>query len=129
MFAKRVAALVAVAVIVSAALGGLTGAAGMVLGIIATSVTILGWWPPIRLLGTVADEISGADPDLPNRKAATLGTSYVVVIFLVKIPIFLLLGLLARHLGGAAAACFLGGLGLVYFVLIWWLLTRDQRAA
>jgi hypothetical protein len=109
----------ALAIILSGALGGSLGAAGIALGMAATAASLGGWWPAIRMLGSVAT-VEGAGQ-------SKIGGKYVVLIFLVKLPIFVGLGFLALKLGGAAPPCFLIGLGLVYFWLIGWSLNQEQR--
>jgi len=102
----------------AAMVGGPLAAVGILLGVVATAVSLAGWWPAIRLLGEVAT-VEGANH-------GKIGRTYVVLVFLVKLPIFVGLGFLALKLGGAAPPCFLIGLGLVYFWLIGWSLTRER---
>lgn len=94
--------------------GGPRGLAGLALGMAATGFSLWALWGVVQLLGRSAE--AGAEP--------SKGSALVVLAFLVKLPLFVGLGLLAHRLGGSAGACFLVGLGLVYFALVAWALAK-----
>ena len=104
-----------IAVVLAYALSGLKGFEGMILGLFGTTFNLWAMWKIITLIGK-ASEVGR-----PQRVGATL----TVLAFLVKLPLFVALGIVAQRLGGAAPGCFLAGLGLVYSALIGWALTRD----
>ncbi len=104
-----------IAVGVAYALGGEKGLIGMTLGLFGTGFNLWAMWKVIVLIGK-ASEVGR-----PQRVGATL----TALAFLVKLPLFVALGIVAQRLGGAAPGCFLGGLGLVYSALIGWSLIRD----
>lgn len=140
------------ALIASFAWGGWRGLAGITAGLIATGISVYGWWPAIRLLGRVAAEAPApltatpesddAEPAKPtptepddsepvsqlSPAAKRLGTTYVIFLFLVKVPVFVALSLLARRVGGAAIPCFVAGIGLVYSALIGWGVSPDPHS-
>jgi nitrate/nitrite transporter NarK len=89
--------------------------AGLALGMGATGFSLWALWGVVQLLGRSAEV--GTPP--------ARGSSLVVLAFLVKLPLFVALGMLAHRLGGAAPACFLAGLGLVYFALVAWALAKS----
>jgi hypothetical protein len=94
--------------------GGNTGLAGAALGICGTSLNNAGLWAVITLLGAAGSESA------PSR----LGATVLVLLFLIKLPVFLLLAMLSLRIGGAAVPCFLAGLAVVYFSTFWWALAR-----
>lgn len=91
------------------------GLAGYALGLGATAFSVWGLWRVVCLTGSAAE--AGA----PSR----LGTTAVVLAFLVKLPVFILAGLAANRIGGAAPPCFLLGLAGVYFALVAWALANS----
>jgi len=95
--------------------GGLSGLQGMAMGVFASLFNLWAMWKIIQLSGKAS--LVGQ----PQRVGATL----IVLAFLVKLPLFVALGLAAQRIGGAASGCFLAGLGLVYSALVGWALTRD----
>jgi hypothetical protein len=116
---------VVIACLASATLGGWRGLAGLLAGLLATSASLYGWWPVLGLLERVA--VENRSPDVQQR-TGRMGTTYMILIFLAKAPIFIALGLLARWLGGAAITCFLVGIGLVYSALIGWSQSNDTHS-
>jgi len=99
---------------------GTTGLAGMALGLTATSITVGGWWLAISQIAI----LSKAE----NAKGSG-GTFWVVLAFLLKLPVFFVLGIVAQRIGGNAVPCFLGGLGLVYLAMIVWAFCKSAQAA
>jgi hypothetical protein len=100
----------------------------MAVGLVATGLSVYGWWPVSAMIGQVASA-SRAEPG--GRRSGgrnSAGSALVILIFLAKLPVFLLLALAARRLGGAAIPCFLAGVGLVYSALIGWGLSLDACA-
>ena len=89
---------------------GWKGLVGMSIGIAATWLNFWVLWKTCGLLGQYA---KGAE----SPKG---GANFVITAFLLKLPIFIALGLLTRLMGGAALPCFLAGLGMVYCGLIGW---------
>lgn len=96
-------------------ISGMLGLAGMALGLFGTAFSVIALWGVVRMCGNAA----------PAGAAPRLGAFVTVLAFLVKLPVFILLGMLAQHLGGAAVPCFLLGLGLVYFALVGWALAAS----
>lgn len=90
-------------------LGGPIALAGFGLGLAATAFSVTVLWLVIRLWTESA----------ARSRFVTLA---VVVAFLLKLPLFVLLGNAAQALGPPAPACFLGGLALVYSALVGWAL-------
>jgi hypothetical protein len=104
------ASAVTSALLLSMALGGWRGLAGMAIGISGTWVNAWILWQAVTAFGNHM----GDTPQSSRRaRFATVG-------FLLKLPILVGLGLLARMIGGAALPCFVAGLGMVYFGLVGW---------
>lgn len=103
----------AVALTLSALQGGPDGLAGMALGLGSVSFNMWALWRIVRLTGTNA-----------TQETTRPATFLVVLAFFVKLPVYVAAALIAQALGGAAPACFLLGLGLVYFALVGWALTQ-----
>ncbi len=113
----RVAVLVIVAAItVSFIFGGTSGGIGMILGIVGSISSALGLYAITWLLGA-----SSAD-NPPPKSASAL----VVMGFLIKVPIFVICGILAQRIDEQAPNCFLWGLGLVYFSLVGWAVAKSE---
>jgi len=108
------------ALVLSFGLRGTTGLQGMALGLIATTITVGGWWLAISQVS----ELSKSE----GAKGSG-GTFWVVLAFLLKLPVFFVLGFVAQRIGGNAVPCFLGGLGLVYLAMIVWALCKSTQAA
>ncbi len=96
-------------------ISGILGLAGMALGLFGTAFSVVALWGVVRMCGRAA----------PEGAAPRLGAFVTVLAFLVKLPVFIVLGMLAQRLGGAAVPCFLLGLGLVYFGLVGWALASS----
>ena len=114
---KRIALcmiLLAIGLLGSWQFGGVTGIKGMGLGLTGTSISILGLWMVVRLCGVAA----------PSGASARIGAAFSVLVFLVKLPIFIFCGLMAHRVGGNAYLAFLIGLGLVYLALVGWSLAN-----
>ncbi len=90
------------------------GLAGFGLGVAGSFLNMFFTWQVLELFKKSAE----AAP--PPRMGAIL----TVLAFLIKLPLFVACGLLARHLGGGAVPCFLGGVALVYFCAVGWALAR-----
>ena len=86
----------------------------MALGIVGSLINLSALWGIIRLIGSVS--AGGA-----NGK---LGAFLAVLAFLMKMPIFVGMALVAKALGPSATSCFLLGIALVYFAMIGWVLAR-----
>lgn len=95
--------------------GRAEGLQGYALGLGATGFSIWALWRVVRLTGDAAE--AGA----PSR----MGTSAIVLAFLVKLPVFILAGMLAHRIGNAAPPCFLLGLAGVYSALVAWALANS----
>lgn len=119
-FGRWVVAAMILALAASAFWGGQAGFLGMAMGLAATSITVGGWWLPIWVVG---NRSRSDNPD------GMQGTFWVVLTFLLKLPIFFILAFGARRIGGNAEPCFLWGLGLVYLALIGWALSNSVRTA
>ena len=117
-FSVRLAvAIIAAGLVPSLIFGGPKGLGGMAAGILAGGLSLYAWWSAIQLLGRVAAESAEQESQKGSNR---FGTAYVIILFLVKAPIFVGLGYLAHRVGGATMPCFIAGIGLVYFSLIGW---------
>ncbi len=94
--------------------GGSDGLLGMALGLVATSFNNLALWGGVRLVGVTA----------PLGGQGRFGAFLAITAFLIKLPIFVALGLYAQSVSSVAAACFLGGLAMVYFATVGLALAR-----
>ena len=94
--------------------GGVKGLEGGVLGTAGSLFNLGAWWAVIHLM---ASYIHAPKPE-------TRGTFIVVTAFLIKLPLFATMALLANRLGGPALPCFVAGVALVYFALVGWALAR-----
>lgn len=103
------------ALVLSYSIGGPLALAGMALGLFATGFSVIALWMVVRMIGRAA----------PEGAAPRLGAMATVLAFLVKLPLFIVLGMLTQRIGGPAAPCFLMGLGLVYLGLIGWALASS----
>lgn len=122
MIVKRVArspvtfgVLSALALLISALTFGIRGVAGMTVGLGATTIGSYFLWQVIRLAGKAVTE--GA--------TAQSTTILVVLGFFLKIPLLLAAFWAANRIGGAAPACFIAGVVLVYFALVTWAAARS----
>jgi len=100
------------ALILSWLTAGAAGLSGMALGLFATSFSVIALWGVVRTCSGAASA----------GFAGRFGVVLTVLAFLVKLPLFVILGMWAQNLGAGAAACFLAGLGLVYLALVGWAL-------
>ena len=97
-------------------LRGPIGAAGLALAILGAGLNLWAWWAIVGVAGRAAKD--GGTP--------RLGSSLVVLAFLVKLPVFVGLYALARNLGNSAVGPFIFGTILVYFTVTTWAATRAQ---
>ena len=98
------------------AYGGPSGAAGFALALLGAGLNLWGWWAIVGVAARAARE---------EAKPA-LGSTLVVLAFLVKLPVFVGLYALCRGLGGSAVGCFIFGTVLVYFSATTWAAFRAQ---
>lgn len=96
------------------AVAGPEAALGWTLGIVATSLSMVGNWLITRLCGNLAR----------YRAAPSAGTFMPVLGLFLKFPLYLLLGLWVIGLGTGGMVSFLIALGLVYLGLIGWALAQ-----
>jgi hypothetical protein len=109
------AAVAAVAALAAAfALGGAPGLGGMALGLVGAMFGATGLVLVMNLVGTRSKAAGGE----------RFGVIVPVLVFLLKIPMYALLGTFAQRIGGAAFGCFLAGVVLVYFGLVAWASAR-----
>lgn len=94
--------------------GGPLALAGAALGIGATTFSVVLLWLAVRQVGMIAQTSAK-----PSRGGVIVGLG-----FLIKLPLFVGAGMVAQGLGGPAPAWFLAGLGVVYFALVGWGMTR-----
>jgi hypothetical protein len=104
-----------VAVALTAIFGGVLGLAGVLLGLVGSAFNLWALWAVIRLCGKLIE----------TQKPEGRGTFIVVLAFFVKLPLFIVVGTLSYRLGGAAPACFLVGVALVYSALVGWVLAQS----
>lgn len=93
---------------------GTLAIAGLALGLFATTFSLVFLWLAVLQTGKLAAE---------NAKTYRGGV-VVGLGFLIKLPLFVGLGMVAQGLGGVAPTWFLIGLGVVYFALVGWAQTR-----
>jgi hypothetical protein len=111
----RILAFVGAAAIAGAViLAGVSGLAGMTLGLVSGGFGAFVLWQLIQLVGK-AMTVGG------NTRTGTVVT---VLAFFAKLPLYIFAGMLATRLGHGAFSCFLTGVVLVYFGLIAWALAR-----
>ena len=106
--------LAAAASLASWGLRGAPASLGMVLGLVGTTVGMLGWWFAIRLLGSVHQD----------KKVSPIETFLSLSLLLLKLPIMLMAWRTAASVGPPAPDFFLYGLALVYFATIHWALSQ-----
>ncbi len=94
---------------------GSTGLIGMAVGLAGTTFNTWALWGAIRLLGKAHG----------RKDPGRFGAFFIVLAFLVKLPVIVLLGMMMQRLGGAAPSCFLVGLLLVYSALIGWAMAQS----
>ena len=104
--------LLVLAIAACSVLGGVRGFEGCTLGSVGSLFNLAAWWAVIRLM---ASYIHAPQPE-------KRGTFIVVTAFLIKLPLFAAMALLANRLGGPALPCFVAGVALVYFGLVGWAL-------
>ncbi len=92
--------------------GGAKGLEGAALGAGGSVFNLGAWGAVIRLMAAYLHAPQ------PERR----GTLIVVTAFLIKLPLFAAMAILANRLGGPALPCFLAGVALVYFALVGWAL-------
>lgn len=100
----------------SAIFGGIRGLGGAALGLTSGAFGVFVLWQLIQLVGKAA--AAGG-----NTKTGTILT---VIAFFMKLPLYVFCGMAANRLGGAAFACFLAAVVLVYSGLIAWALARPH---
>ena len=111
----RAYGLIAIAaLIVAYGAGGPAGLLGVGLGLASASFGIFGLFVLATVLARLAS--SGA--------RSGIGSLASILLFLAKVPIYILAGRAALALGAPGFACFLGGLVLVYFVSVAWAAAR-----
>jgi hypothetical protein len=104
-----------IAVAVAFGFRGITGGEGMALGLAGAGFSVTALWMIIKQLGR-----SAAD-----SRRAKFAAIITVIAFFAKLPIYMLLGMIAHAIGGGAPTCFLLGVGLVYFALVGWALAQS----
>lgn len=104
-----------VALVAAFALGGSKAAAGMGLGLGSAAFNLIALWFLISLLGANS---SKAD-------ASKTGTTLILIAFMLKVPVYVLVGVAANRIGNPAPGCFIGGVGLVYSCLVGWALAKS----
>lgn len=116
VFQSPIAGIVTAVLLMLIALvtGGPLALAGAALGIGATAFSVLFLWLAVRQVGLIAQTDAK-----PSRGGVIVGLG-----FLIKLPLFVGAGMVAQWLGGPAPAWFLAGLGVVYFALVGWGMTR-----
>lgn len=92
--------------------GGAKGLEGGLLGEGGSLFNVGAWWAVIHLMATYVHAPN------PERR----GTFIVLAAFLIKLPLFAAMALMANRIGGPALGCFLAGVCLVYFDLVGWAL-------
>jgi hypothetical protein len=102
------------ALIASRVFAGQAGLEGMALGLFGTAFNL---WALKAVIGLSTTHSAS---ELGRRK----GTFLIVLAFLMKLPVFIVLGLVAHRVGGPAPGCFLLGLALVYLALVGWSLAK-----
>lgn len=90
-------------------LAGNKAATGMACGIFGSILNIWGLRGIINLAGLNRTE-----------KGFRFGSFLIVLVFFMKLPVFVLLAKYTQSVGQPATAYFLGGIGLVYFALVGW---------
>ena len=108
------AAALLLTAVISATVGRIKGLEGFILGTAGSAFNLWALW---AIIGVASRSAAAGQP--PRR-----GTFVIVLAFLVKLPVFIALGLLANRIGGAAPTCFLAGIGLVYSALVGWALAQ-----
>jgi hypothetical protein len=101
-------ALIAAAILVSYLIVGVQGAIGMACGIVGAGFN----------LGALRWIINLGSQAVGTSKGERLGAMAIVVAFFAKLPVFIVLGLVCRHIGPACLNCFLIAIGLVYSAII-----------
>lgn len=100
---------------VAYAIAGVSALQGFALGAGSGAFNMLAMWGVITILGNAYRQTSK-----PGGANLFLGLA-----FLVKLPIYVLAGLMAQTIGGAAIGAFLAAIAVVYSCLIWWAFTRQ----
>lgn len=93
---------------------GPIAALAVVVGILATAISLLGTWLTIQWIGKLLKD------DSPTWQASVVPIAGLVI----KLPVLLGAMSWALRLGPPAPAWFLAGLALVYFGLVWWAVTK-----
>lgn len=96
------------------AVGGVTGLAGMAIGLSSALFGVFILWQLICIIGKAITE--GGNP--------TVGTIMTGFGFFLKVPILIFAYMAATRIGHAAPNCFLAGLMLVYFAVVAWAIAR-----
>lgn len=114
----------------AARFSGLKGIEGALLGLGGTGLSFgLGWFAIKMGAQIVAPSSAPAQSSDSFPTSATLSrtrfaTGLLITVVLLKLPIIVACGTLARTIGGGALTTFLAGLGLVYFALFGWALLQ-----
>jgi hypothetical protein len=91
-------------------ISGPRGVAGWLLGTAASVFNLVALWHGVRVF---------ARP--PSEPAATARQTFLIVLAcFVKMPAFIALGFVSWRIGGQAPAWFVGGVALVYSLLVRW---------
>ena len=101
-------------VLTSLVFRGPSGAAGMALGVTGAGFSVSVLWLAIKQIGQVGAE----------GPKASFRSCLLVLVFFAKLPLYMILGMVAHAIGGGAPTCFLLGVALVYFCLIGWALAQ-----
>ena len=96
------------------AVAGVPALQGFALGAGSGAFNMLAMWGVITILGNAYRQTS-----TPGGANIFLGLA-----FLVKLPIYVMAGMMAQTIGGAATGAFLAAIAVVYSCLIWWAFTR-----
>ena len=90
--------------------GSAKGLAGLAIGLVSAAFGVTGLFFLNRLLEVGASK---------SRKGGA-GAGMAMITFAAKIPVYIVAGMLAKRIGGAAFTCFLAGIILVYSAVVVW---------
>jgi hypothetical protein len=102
------------ALVVAFAVAGQQGLVGMGVGLAGASFGVTGLVLATGLVGRAAS----------RGRTGGVGALMGVMAFLLKLPVYYVLWGLSQQIGGAAPACFLTGIVLVYLALVAWAVAR-----
>ena len=94
-------------------LGGSSAAIGFSFGSLAVAFNLVVLRFTVALFGQSLGE---------SKKRA--GSTFLILAFFLKLPLYVFAGWYVNRIGNNAPPCFLGGVALVYFVMVWWSLTQ-----